>query len=102
MRRSSWVTGLSCASILAFSGLLIGSQDQDLVTGDSARLTVAHGECTYFGPQRDKFVHAALKAVGRSENYHPLSDMTTRFTAAVNNVPAGGPTYTFNQSHQAG
>jgi hypothetical protein len=119
MVKSRWLLILGGVSLLAFSGTLV-SQDE---------LPVSHPECSFFGPQRERFVTDALKAAGaprgpwqggiaplaqqpRSlgasngqnllpESIHALSAMTEAVTRSLSYVPGGSRTYTFDQT-QAG
>src|ERR1035437_9820669 len=92
MVRSRWlVIVIEGVAFLAFSGALAG-QDQ---------LPVAHPECSFFGPQRERFVADALKAAGGARGIHALSTMTEAVTRSLAYVPGGSRTYTFDQT-QAG
>src|SRR5579885_2028239 len=92
-------TILSAISVLTLSGLMISRADDDPAPPDSM---AAHGDCTFFGPQREKFVRVQLKAEGRLQGYHPLTDATEQVVAAMAAPPPGGPTYTYGASHEAG
>jgi hypothetical protein len=63
---------------------------------------VEHPECTFFGPQRDTLVKAALQARGLAASSHNLSDLTERVVQMMGYVPPGSPTYGFEQSQPAG
>jgi Protein of unknown function (DUF1549)/Protein of unknown function (DUF1553) len=56
-------------TVLACSGYLIGQEGQ---------LAAAHPDCTYFGPQREKFVAEALERLGGSRSPHRLSALTVQ------------------------
>lgn len=97
MASSRWVTVFGASSLLITSGLLITrAQEQE------TRLPVQHANCTYFGPEREKYVQEALRATGRSPGSHLLSDTTERVAQALGYVPPGSPTYNFNQSQDTG
>ena len=93
---------LSGFSVLVASGFLVSrAQDQSsAVVAD--QLPVAHGECTFFGPQREKFMNMALRAIGKGGNNHMLGDLTEQVSRALAYVPPGSPTYTYDQSQGAG
>jgi hypothetical protein len=91
MVKPRWLFVLGGVSLLAFSGTLVG-QDE---------LPVSHPECSFFGPQRERFVNDALKAAGAARSIHALSAMTDAVTRALGYVPGGSRTYTFDQT-QAG
>ena len=106
MNKPRWVTVLGGACLLISGGLIV-SRAQDpvqspVVAGDPEQLPVAHPECTFFGPQRDKLVKAALKARGISTDEHGLSALTVGVVKALGYVPPGSPTYGFQQDQQAG
>jgi hypothetical protein len=86
---------LGGCSILISSGLLVSrAQDESPVT---------HGDCTYFGPEREKYVQLALRAMGKpGANEHMLGSLTEQVTRELAYVPPGSPTYTYNQSQAAG
>lgn len=83
-------------SFLISAGLLISRAQ------DGAQLPVEHPNCTFFGPDREKYVQAALRAIGKSKGSHALSDTTERVAQALGYVPPGTPTYGFNQSQDTG
>src|SRR5579872_2231863 len=96
MNGSRWIF-LGGACLLVSGGLLVTrAQDQE------QQLPVEHPECTFFGPERDKLVKAALKARNIHTSDHALSDLTSNVVQMLGYVPPGGPTYGFQQSQQAG
>lgn len=108
MSKPRWVSILGGASLLVSCGLLV-SRAQDPVASsspaaDQEPLPVEHPECTFFGPQRDKFVKAAMKARGMAPETsdHRLSDLTGRVVQMLGYVPPGSPTYGFEQNQQTG
>ena len=107
MKRSGWVTVLG-AGCLLMSGALLVSRAQNpvtsnpLVASDPEQLPVEHPDCTFFGPERDKFVRAALQARGLGVQSHGLSDLTDRVVQTMSYVPPGSPTYGFQQSQNTG
>lgn len=109
MKKPVWVSILGATSLLVTGGLLVSraqdpvSQNPVLASG-TEQLLVEHPECSFFGPQRDKFVKAALQARGlqsRSAD-HTLSDMTEKVVQMMGYVPPGSPTYGFQQSQDSG
>src|SRR5262249_31936916 len=62
---------------------------------------VSHPECSFFGPQRERFVREALEARGGRRSF-ALSSTTEKVSAMLGYVPGGSRTYTYDQSHQAG
>ncbi|HXS93728.1 MAG TPA: DUF1549 domain-containing protein [Candidatus Limnocylindrales bacterium] len=98
MVRSRWIL-LGGITVLVSSGVLISRAQE---RGLSSQLSVQHANCTYFGPERQKYIDAALQANGRSTGRHALSEATERVTAALGYVPPGSPTYTFTQSQDTG
>src|SRR5947209_3574516 len=96
-----WI--LAGGSILAFSGLLIGQTGGTAASAAESELTVSHPECTFFGPQRERFVREALKARGsRNADTFALSASTERVSQMLGAAPGGSRTYSFDQAHQAG
>ena len=64
---------------------------------------MAHGECTFFGPEREKYVKLSLRAMGRPGGVdHMLGDLTEQVTHSLGYVPPGSPTYTYDQSTTTG
>ncbi len=97
MRQPRWLSILSNCTVLVCSGFLA------LSAQDAVQLPVAHGECTYFGPQRETYVKLALRAMGRpGGSDQMLGRLTEQVTRALAYVPPGSPTYTFDQSQSAG
>jgi hypothetical protein len=75
---------LGSISILAFSGLLIGQADDQ----------TSHPECSYFGPNRSRFVEAALRrAATQPQRIHDLSSMTEQVTRMRSYAAAGSGAY---------
>lgn len=94
---------LSGIAILACTGMLIGQTGDSPTSSDTDQLTVSHPECSFFGPQRERFVRAALQARGgRDPRDFALSNTTEKVSAMLGTVPGGSRTYAFDQSHQAG
>jgi len=90
-------------SVLISSGLLAGRAQDQSTSVEADQLPVAHGECTYFGPEREKYVKLALRAMGNPNGYdHFLSALTEQVTHALGYVPPGSPTYTYDQSQSTG
>ena len=110
MRNARWVTVVGGgAFLLLVSGGLLVSRAQEpapaqdpLASLDQTQLPVEHPECTFFGPQRDKFVQAAMKARGVNMASHGLSDLTEKVVQMMNYVPPGSPTYGFEASQATG
>ncbi len=97
MRQPRWLSILSNCTVLVCSGFLA------LSAQDAVQLPVAHGECTYFGPQRETYVKLALRAMGRPGGADQmLGRLTEQVTRALAYVPPGSPTYTYDQSQSAG
>ena len=71
----------SSIAILVFCGLLIGQSD------DPAASARAHAECAYFGPNRSRFVEAALRGATNPQRTHALSSVTEQVTAMRSYVP---------------
>src|ERR1035438_7572018 len=69
--------------------------------GNDQELSIDHSNCSYFGADREKITEAGMRAKGVYRS-HVLSDLTTQVQQAMNYVPPGSPTYTFNESHTAG
>jgi len=103
MNRPRWVSFVSAGFVLIASGLLI-SRAQDQSTAVVAdQLPVAHGECTFFGAEREKSVRLALRAKGRSAAAdYILSNLTEQVVHELGYVPPGSPTYTYDQSQATG
>ncbi|HEV2446389.1 MAG TPA: hypothetical protein VGS58_10720, partial [Candidatus Sulfopaludibacter sp.] len=108
MKRTRWVSILGGMCLLVSAGLLVSRAQDPVTTQDPAlaafqeQLPVEHPECTFFGPQRDMLVKAALKARGLEAPSHALSDLTERAVQMMNYVPPGSPTYGFQQAEQTG
>ena len=109
MNKPGWISVVGGVCLLVSGGMLTSRAAQDPVTpqdpalaADQGPLPVEHPECTFFGPQRDKFVRAALKARGARTQEHGLSDLTARVVQMLGYVPPGSPTYGFQQSQDNG
>src|SRR5450432_4217251 len=90
-------------SILVFSGLLSGQTNDTSALSETGQLTVPHAECSFFGPQRERFVRQLLQSRGsRDARAFALSGTTEKVSAMLGYVPCGSRTYTYDQSHQAG
>ncbi len=97
MRQPRWLSVLSGCTVLVCSGFLV------LSAQDAVQLPVAHGECTYFGAQRETYVKLALRAMGRPGGAdQTLGRLTEQVTRALAYVPPGSPTYTYDQTQSAG
>jgi hypothetical protein len=91
--RRIWVF---CAfAALACSGYLIAQQEQD-------QLPVEHPECTFFGPQRERYVTDALERLGGHSRTRMLSTTTEQVARSLAVIPGGSQTYTFDKAHQTG
>ena len=103
MNRPRWVSFVSAGLVLIASGLLISrAQDQSTAVVVD-QLPVAHGDCTFFGADREKSVRLALRAKGRnSAADYMLSNLTEQVVHELGYVPPGGPTYTYDQSQATG
>jgi hypothetical protein len=107
MRKPHWVV-LGGAGLVVSGGLLVSRAQEPVAVQDpvasleQTQLPVEHPECSFFGPNRDQFVKAAMKARGINMGEHPLSDLTERVVRMMNYVPPGSPTYGFQQSEQSG
>src|SRR5438045_1399995 len=93
MTRPRWIWFLSSISVVAFSGYLIAQQDQ---------LAVEHPECTFFGPQRERFVNDALERLGGRPKTRRLSALTGQVVRAMAVIPGGSETDTYGREHAAG
>jgi len=84
--RWGWVVG--GFSLLVFCGLVVGQDGQ---------LSIEHPECSYFGPQRDKFAAAGLKAQGvqwsRARALSSLTEQAIRMRSAEGFEPPRGSTH---------
>src|ERR1044071_8583317 len=89
-------------SALIFSGFLIGQQSERPARDLDQQLPVEHPECSFFGPQRERFVTDALQRLNGGRPPHKLSDMTNKVVRALAVVPGGSQTATFDTSHAAG
>jgi hypothetical protein len=89
--RSIWL--LTSLSAFALCGYLVAQQDQ---------LTVEHPDCTFFGPQRERFVTEALERLGGRSKTRRLSSVTDQVVRAMAVIPGGSETYTYGREHAAG
>jgi hypothetical protein len=89
-------------SALCFCAGLSGHPG-DEPPADPEQLAVSHAECSYFGPQRERFVEAALRTSGgRLASPRSLSSITNQVAAALAPIPGGSRTHTLDQSHAPG
>jgi hypothetical protein len=94
---------LSGVSILALIGMLSGQTPDTTASSDTNQLMVSHPECSFFGPQRERFVRQALQARGRRDpRAFALSAATEKVSAMLGFVPGGSRTYSYDQTPQAG
>ena len=102
MRRCSRFSILIGSSALLFSPVLTGMPGED-PPAEGGQLPVSHAECSYFGPQRERFVEAALRASGgRLRSARSLSSITSQVAALLPPVPGGSRTHTLEQSYAPG
>ena len=98
--RFTWVLG--GVSVLAINGVFAGIVAGQ-TTGADVQYTVAQAECSFFGPQHERYVREALRARGgRDPQAFALSQTTEKVAAMLGFVPGGSRTYTYDQSNQAG
>src|SRR5689334_19176655 len=91
---------LACGlAALAFSSLAAGQTPAEPVT-DSGQPGVAHPDCEYFGPRRERFLNNGLNQTGT--RVRTLSATTSQVTRMLATVPGGSRTYAFDQDHAAG
>ncbi len=102
MLRPRWIWFLTSISALALSGYLVAQQDGRAPRHDPDQLPVEHPECTFFGPQRERFVTDAMEKLGGRSRTRDLSDLTGKVVNALAVIPGGSQTYTYDQSHSAG
>jgi hypothetical protein len=102
--RLLWISTAVLA--LAFTGYLIGQDNAPLPRGAQERGSAAdateHADCTFFGPQRERFVTDALIRAGGARRSRALSDITDGVIRAMAVVPGGTQTYTYDKAHEAG
>jgi hypothetical protein len=102
--RLLWISTAVLA--LAFTGYLIGQDNAPLPRGAQERGSAAdateHADCTFFGPQRERFVTDALIRAGGGRRRRALSDITDGVIRAMAVVPGGTQTYTYDKAHEAG
>ncbi len=103
MNKPRWVPVVGGLGLLVFAGLLVSRADDNPASQDGEQLTVSHPECSYFGAERERFTPAMRTAGGpAARRLRALSDTTEQVTRAMVYIPPGGPTHTFDQTHQAG
>ena len=90
--RRIWV--LSGFAALACSGFLIAQQEQ--------QLPVEHPECSFFGPDRERYVTDALDKLTGHHRTRTLSTTTEQVARALAVIPGGSQTYTFDKAHTTG
>lgn len=106
MVRPRYLWFLTAFSALAFSGYLVGQQESGRVSRRAAEQAAAadateHPECSFFGPQRERFLtDASGRAAGLKTR--ALSATTDQAMRAMAVVPGGTQTYTFDKTHEAG
>lgn len=66
------------------------------------QLPVEHPECTFFGPQRERYVTDALERLGHRQRTRALSTTTENVARSLAVIPGGSQTYTFDQQHKTG
>jgi Protein of unknown function (DUF1549)/Protein of unknown function (DUF1553) len=94
---------LGVVSVLAFTGVMIGQTGDTGASSSGDPIAVSHAECTFFGPQRERFIRQSLKARGAGNaDTFALSATTEKVSQMLGVVPGGSRTYTFDQAHQAG
>jgi hypothetical protein len=90
--RRIWV--FSGFAALACSGFLVAQQEQ--------QLSVEHPECSFFGPDRERYVTDALEKLTGRHRTRILSTTTEQVSRALAVIPGGSQTYTFDKSHTTG
>src|SRR5690242_20386126 len=93
MGRTRWIWFFGSVATLGFSGYLIAQQDQ---------LPVEHPDCTFFGPERERFVSDAMERLGGRSKTRRLSTLTDQVMRAMAVIPGGSQTYTYDRAHTAG
>jgi hypothetical protein len=96
-----WVAFLAGSSLWFFVGAPIaGAQDAPAIS--TGPLTVAHAECSFFGPDRERFAGTGLaEGGGPSRHARELATLTDAVSKLVA-APPGSPTYVYGQGHRAG
>jgi hypothetical protein len=74
---------VTAVSALVFCGFLAGQQDTRAIIPDSDQLPVEHPDCTFFGPQRERYVTDALEKMGGRTRPHDLTTLTDQVAAAI-------------------
>src|SRR5689334_2155080 len=95
-----WI--LCAVSALAFSGFLIGQQAEPPARADQEQLPVEHPECSFFGPQRERFVTDALQRMGAGRSSHKLTAVTDQVVHALAVNSGGASQRPHDQSYPAG
>jgi len=93
MQKPRWIIG-GTLGVLTFSGVLLVRAAPD------DKLPVEHPDCSFFGPQRDRFVPNALQRKGQGTSRSVITEQVTHLRPAV--IPGGSNTNTYNQQHAAG
>jgi hypothetical protein len=93
MTRPRCVRTFGAASALLFCGFLI-AQDQD-------QLAVEHPECSFFGPQRERYVTDALQRLGGGRA-HNLTAVTNQVVRSLPATSGGSGTRPRDQAHAKG
>ena len=91
--RGVWVLGAAAA--LGLAGFLIAQELQQ------DQIPVEHPECSYFGPQRERFVTDALQKMGGGRSRHTLSTMTEQVAHALG-APSGSAARAQDKTYPTG
>jgi hypothetical protein len=102
MAQPRWIWFVTSLSALGFSGYLIAQQDGRAPRVEADQLAVEHPDCTFFGPQRERFVSDAMQRLGGMTKTRALSTLTDQVVRAMAVVPGGSQTNTYDQTHEAG
>jgi hypothetical protein len=94
---SRWISAITGTFFVLSSGIMVAQTETD----DPDVSAINHSDCSYFGPQRDRFLTDALRRNGALGS-RQLSRLTAEVAAMVRHVPGGSRTHTFDQQHQAG
>jgi hypothetical protein len=103
MNTPRWVPVLVVCGLLVFCGALITQAQDGPAVSASGQMTMVHADCSFFGPDRDKFAYTGLNG-GTSVSRHgrALSGLTDRVGTMVASPPPGSSTATFGLTHEAG
>src|SRR3954464_7199447 len=101
MARPRWLWLSTSVAALAFSGYLVAQQDGRATRVDPDQLAVEHPDCTFFGPQRERYVTDAMERISGRPRRN-LSTVTDQVMRAMAIVPGGSQTYTYDQAHATG